>query len=117
MKHDKNPIPATTVSVDAATRDRINAEAERLGLSQRQMVQRMLETYETQQLIDKGELVTDEQKVDRIYEALEKVVKRDDRIVAFIKEQEKVLLNPILSTVQATDANLNQLVEILSNIK
>ncbi len=114
----KNKNPTTTVSVDATTRDIINDMAEDLNLSQREMVTRLVETYRW--------AVTDEafsgagppeDALAKIEESLEKVLKRDDRIVAFIKEQEKVLLKPILQTVQATDANLQQLVSILSNLE
>ena len=43
MKSEENK--ATTVSVDTVSRDRINQEADRLRLSQRQMIQRLLESY------------------------------------------------------------------------
>ena len=117
---NKNPSKnTTTVCVDAVTRDRVNEEAERLGLSQRQMIQRLLESYEAKLKLASEEHDTqaEENLLKEIYNSLDKVIKRDDRIVAFIKEQEKILLNPILNTVQAIDANMNQLVEILSNIE
>ena len=120
MNNNKNPSQnTTTVCVDTVTRDRVNEEAERLGLSQRQMIQRLLESYETQLNLssEQSDIQVEEELIKKIYDSLDKVIKRDDRIVAFIKEQEKVLLNPILNTVQAIDANLNQLVEILSNIE
>lgn len=120
MKKNKNPSQnTTTVCVDAVTRDRVNDEAERLGLSQRQMIERLLESYETKLKLasEEHDIQAEEDLLKGIYDSLDKVIKRDDRIVAFIKEQEKILLNPILNTVQAIDANLNQLVEILSNIE
>ena len=43
MNITKETIKTTTVSVDAATRERINAEAARLGLNQREMIQRRVE--------------------------------------------------------------------------
>ena len=117
MKSEENK--ATTVSVDTVSRDRINQEADRLRLSQRQMIQRLLESYEIQLKLtsEQGATQADEELIKKIHESLDKAIKRDDRIVAFIKEQEKVLLNPILNTVQAIDANLNQLIEILSNLE
>ena len=120
MKKNKNPsLITTTVSVDSTSRDRINQEAERLGLSQRQMIQKLLESYEIQLKLaaDNDDVLEGEELVKKIYESLDKVLKRDDRVIAFIKEQEKVLLNPIQNTVHTIDANLNQLVEILSNIE
>lgn len=115
MPHNKTPVSATTVSVDTSIRDEINKEAERLGLSQRQMVTRLFETYILNLRQDESPK-DDGQIVNEIYAYLDKVVKRDDRIIAFIKEQEKVLLTPILSSVQATEARVNTLIEILSNL-
>ncbi len=115
MKQNKSPL--TTVSVDADIRDRINAEAVRLDMSQRQMVGRLLEVYDLHQKNDNASGSSPPVDMQDVYEVLEKVLKRDDRVIAFIKEQEKVLLNPILSTVQGTDARLEQLVNILSNLE
>ena len=114
MKNSKTPIKTTTVSVDSSTRDRVNQEAERLGLSQRQMVARMAEAYDLS--IQKGSEDAPIETKD-VYDALDKVLKRDDRIVAFIKEQEKVLLKPILLSAQSTEARINQLINILSNLE
>ena len=114
MKNSKTPIKTSTVSVDSSTRDRVNQEAERLGLSQRQMVARMVEAYDLSIQKDSEDAPIETKDV---YDALDKVLKRDDRIVAFIKEQEKVLLKPILLSVQTTDARINQLIKILSNLE
>lgn len=113
MKSSKTPIKMTTVSVDAATRDRINQEAERLGLSQRQIIARMVEAYDLSLKNEERQAF----EAQDIFDALDKVLKRDDRVVAFIKEQEKVLLKPILSSIQTTEARINQLVKILSNLE
>ena len=118
MKHKENFPKPTTVSVDQSARDYINNEADKLGLSQRQMIQRLVETYENLKNSKAGTSnISPEEQISLIYECLEKVLKRDDRVVAFIKEQEKVLLNPILKGVQSTDARLNQLIEILTNLE
>lgn len=118
MKHKENLPKPTTVSVDQSARDYINEEADKLGLSQRQMIQRLVETYENLKNSKAGaSSLSPEEQISSIYESLEKVIKRDDRIVAFIKEQEKILLNPILMSVQSTDARLNQLIEILTNLE
>ena len=108
----------TTVSVDMAIRDFINQEADRLGLSQRQMVSRLWETFKLQQEKSRSpdKLDTDA-IVEGIYGALEKVLKRDDRIIAFIKEQEKLFLNPLLNNSQSNTETLKQLVEVLSNLE
>lgn len=118
MKQTESMLKPTTVSVDQTARDYINSEANRLGLSQRQMILHLVESYENLKNSKTGaSSLSPEEKIFSIYECLEKVLKRDDRIVAFIKEQEKVLLNPILRSVQSTDAQLKQLVEILSNLE
>ena len=118
MEHLETVRKSTTVSVDATVRDFINQEAERLGLSQRQMVARLCDSFQLNQekaRAPDGEDTTD--VIEKLYESLEKVLKRDDRIVAFIKEQERVFLNPMLNSTHKTEAILTQLVEVLSNIE
>ena len=116
MKHNKSPVQATTVSVDVSVRDYINQEAERLGLSQRQMVTRMAEDYERQINTSKEDGLDPQDLLTEIRDNLGKVLKRDDRVVAFIREQEKVLLNPILKSTQSTANRIEQLITILSNL-
>lgn len=108
MKTSKQSLSLTTVSVDTSIRDRINSEAVRLGLSQRQMVTRMVEAYDLSQNEDANK--------PNLQEAIEKMLKRDERIISFIREQEKVLLKPILSSVQSTEAKMAQLIELLKNL-
>ena len=118
MKNHEEERKWTTVSVDATVRDFINQEAERLGLSQRQMVARLCDSFQLNQ--DKAKAHDGEDTsdvIEKLYDSLEKVLKRDDRIVAFIKEQEKVFLNPMLNSTHKTEAILTQLVEVLSNIE
>lgn len=118
MEHIETGRKSTTVSVDATVRDFINQEAERLGLSQRQMVARLCDSFQLNQKKARapdGEDTTD--VIEKLYESLKKVLKRDDRIVAFIKEQEKVFLNPMLNSSQNTEAILKQLVDVLSNLE
>lgn len=91
-------IQLTTVCVDTATRDFINEESERLSLPQRETISRMIEKYQSAINCNKDSPPPEEQIV-QINEALKKVIARDDRIVAFIKEQEKVFLTPILNGV------------------
>lgn len=109
----------TTVCVESTDRDAINEFAESLNLSQRQMVSRLVETYRASlsQKDSAMDAVPSEVILAAIQENLDKILKRDDRIVAFIKEQEKVLLKPILQTVQSTDSQLKLLNDILSNLE
>lgn len=112
----KNKVQATTVSVDVVVRDYINNQAENLGISQREMVARIVDAFKIA-----AASVNDDTESDGILEvvktSLDKVLKRDDRVVAFIKEQEKIFLSPILQGVQATNAQLNELIQILSNLE
>lgn len=111
--------PTTTVCVECADRDAINEFADGLNLSQREMVTRLIESYRAslERQDDTGSPGPPEDVLAALQENLDKVLKRDDRIVAFIKEQEKVLLKPILTTVQSTEAQINLLNEILSNLE
>lgn len=103
MKNAKSP-PTTTVAVDTAARDRINAEAERLDLSQRQMVRRMIDAY------DKSiENHPDKPALDEMFE-------KDDRIVSILKAQGKDFLTPILASAQSTEAKIDQLIELLKQL-
>lgn len=115
MKQSK---PITTVCVECDDRDAINEFATKLDLSQRQMVTRMVETYRLS--LNKEHMSSDAdppENLSELVEGLKKALKRDEHIIAFIREQEKVLLKPILNTVLSTDANIQQLISILSNLE
>ncbi len=116
MKTARKNVPLTTVSVDTSLRDRINSEAERLGLSQRQMIERMMETYD---LSLQHEITGPSPPIDAksLSEMLEKVLKRDDRIVAFIKTQEAELLKPILAYVQREEAEIRILTDLIKQLQ
>ena len=111
--------PTTTVCVESSDRDAIKEFADGLNLSQREMVTRLIETYRSYlgQQDNAAGVSPPEDVLSALREDLDKVIKRDDRIVAFIREQEKVLLKPILQTVQSTDAKIKLLNEILSNLE
>ena len=117
MKPKENPT--TTVCVECADRDAIKEFADGLNLSQREMVTRLIETYRASLERQDNAAGTGppEDVLVALQEDLDKVLKRDDRIVAFIREQEMVLLKPILQTVQSTDARIKLLNEILSNLE
>lgn len=116
MNTKKKYVHATTISADIEARDYINQAAAELGLSQRQMLTRMVETYEMQRKADTQGTSSPQEVLDDIHEGIKKVIKRDDRVVAFIREQERVLLNPIFETVKSTEDRVNQLIRILSNL-
>ncbi len=112
--------PTTTVCVECVDRDAINEFADKLDVSQRQMVTRLIETYraslEHPRKTDTG-VGPPEDILTSIRDELDKVLKRDDRIVAFIKEQERVLLKPILQSAQTTEEQIKLLNDILSNLE
>lgn len=116
MRKEKKTVTLTTVCVDVPARDRINVEAERLGLSQRQMVGRLVEAYELS-------LQRDEKKssppvdTQSLVEMLERVLKRDDRIVGFIKTQEAELLKPILAYIQRVEAEMRTLTNLIKQFQ
>lgn len=117
MKRTKEKIKTTTLSVDAATREKVNAEAARLGLNQREMIERLVESYQSRQKESQGDDAPDAETVlDQVNEKLTKVLQRDDRLVSFIREQESSLLNPILRTVQSVDTRLDVLVDVLKEM-
>ena len=115
----KDKTTTTTVCVESTDRDAINEFAVSLHISQRQMVTRLVETYRSSLMQKEGasDAAPPEEILGTLQEVFDKLLKRDDRIVAFIKEQEKVLLKPILQTVQSTDAQLKLLNDILSNLE
>ena len=115
----KKDTQLTTICVDSADRDTIKELAEQLDLSQRQMVSRLLETYHAslEQKPNASGTSPPPDILTALNESLEKVLKRDDRIVAFIREQEKVLLKPILQASLSTEAQLKQLINILKNLE
>lgn len=104
----------TTVCVDCDDRDVINAFAEKLDISQRQMVSRLIETYRASRA--KKDSGPPEDLLERLAKDIEKVLERDSRIVGFIRTQEKELLKPILEGVLSNDAQIKLLNQILSNL-
>lgn len=93
-----NKKSTTTVCVDAAVRDFIAAEGESLGLSQRQVLNHIVNAYK--------------QRSDNLTGGV-----GDERVIAFLRQQEKVLLDPILRTSQSVDSRLKVLIDILKNIE
>ena len=98
MDHTRESPKTTTVCVDAGVRDYIAEEAERQGLSQRQVTRHIVEAYKR----------LSENPADS---------SSAERITGFIRQQEKMFLSPILKTVQDTDAKLKVLIEILKEME
>lgn len=104
----------TTVCVNCGDRDTINALADKLDISQRQMVSRLIETYQSSLAKEDGG--PPEALLERLIADIEKVLDRDSRIVGFIRTQEKELLKPILEEVISNGAQIKLLNQILSNL-
>lgn len=98
MEQVKDKHKTTTVCVDTTVRDFIAAEAERQGLSLRQMLYHVTEAYK-QQLEDSPAMK-----------------KGNDRIIAYIRRQEENYLAPILNAVQLMDSRLKVLIEVLKEV-
>lgn len=105
----------TTVSVYSYDRDYINHLSEEIGLSQKRIVSMLVEAHKSLKLAPAEP--PNKEQFDKIVEILEKLIKRDDRVIAFIKEQESVLLKPIFSNTEHIDQRMNQLISILSNLE
>ena len=98
MEQVNDKHKTTTVCVDTTVRDFIAAEAERQGLSLRQMLYHVTEAYK-QQLEDSPAMK-----------------KGNDRIIAYIRRQEENYLAPILNAVQLMDSRLKVLIEVLKEV-
>lgn len=99
MESTNDKRKTTTVCVDTAVRDFIAAEAERQGLSLRQMVYHVAEAYRLQ------------------LEDSPAMKKGNDRIIAYMRRQEENYLAPILNSVQLLDGRLKVLIEILKAVE
>lgn len=98
MEQTRDTSKTTTIAADAAARDYIAAEAERQGLSQRQMLTVLVKAY-------KHQAENPDQQKD------------DDRVISFLLKQEKRILEPILSTIQSVDSNQRVLIDVLKDIE
>ena len=97
-KAQEKPKTTTTVCVDAAVRDFLAAEGESLGLSQRQVLNHIVDAYK--------------KRKDDPSEG-----SGDERIISFMRQQEKMLLTPILNTTMAVDSRLKVLIDIPKEIE
>lgn len=116
MESTKDNVKTTTVCVDTSVRDVIAAEADRLGLSQRQTIERIVEAYDLARHQKDSDSSTGDGVLQQVLDAVEKMLQRDERIIAFLKEQERILLNPILETAKSTDVRIKVLVELLKEL-
>ena len=124
MKTTANKRKTTTLSCDKSTREFVATEAARTGLLQREILARMVEVYQldqkrsaTKKKDDLEDLRSAKQIFTAIDKKLDKAIKRDDVVLAFIKTHESELSSPTLDRVKNCEMLLNQLVSILQNLK
>ena len=97
MEQTRETPKTTTIAADSAVRDYIASEAERQGLSQRQMLSALVKAYQHQAENPENQC-------------------EEDRIISFLVKQEKRLIDPILNTAQSVDSRLKVLIDILKEI-
>ena len=117
MKDTANKRKTTTLSCDKSTREFVAAEAERLGLTQRAVLARMVESYRHAQ--KRSATKTDEPKIvsipgtvdiNALKNDLSKVMKDNvSRMIAIVKEQEKLFLTPLVKDVETIKTQLENL--------
>lgn len=122
MRKTTNKRKTTTISCDEAAREFIAAEAERTGRLQREVLAEMISIYKQQQ--DCFAAKQREQEIRKknalelffdIKETLDKNIKHDDQVIAFIKTQETKILSPMSIKIDKCESLLNTLVGILQS--
>ena len=108
MKTTRNKRKTTTLSCDESTREFIAAEAKRTGKLQRQVLADIVSAYRLQQ--KRSATKTAKSETSEVpgcfdFAALEKklsiVITKDvNRVIGYIKEQEKIYLKPIFKQVK-----------------
>lgn len=107
----------TTLSCDKSTHEFVAAEAERLGLSQRAVLARMVESYRRSQKRSATKAAEPQTQgvpgtidMNFLKDELSKVITKDvNRVIGFIQQQEKVYLTPIAKNVKSVKEQLENL--------
>ncbi len=109
----------TTLNVEVRDRDYVNQVAKELDMSQRKVVSVILEKYRTLQA--GGSVNSVEEFIKIIKEEIESASKRNekaiDRIIGFIREQDKLFHNPQQQDIKAVKQLLQLQTELLSNLE
>ena len=95
MEQIQETPKTTTVSVDVGVRDFLAEEAARQGLSQRQVIAHIVKAYKQM-----GDNPEDNKGVERI--------------IAYMRQQEKMFLAPNLKSAQTAEMQMKVLVEHLT---
>ena len=123
MVQSKYIRKTTTVSCDESTRKFIAAEAERLGIPQREVLSRLVESYRhshkrsaTSAAEPQGNLEPSSINQTALEDRLSKVITKDvNRVIGFIQQQEKSYLTTILKNSNDSKAAIEKLIQSLDN--
>ena len=123
MKRIETKEKHTTVSCDESTHRFIADEAKRTNSNQRKVLARMVKVYQRDQQRsakkkkeEAQELRTANEILAAIDEKLNKLTKRDDVVIGYIKEHEKLYSSPTLEKTKKCETHLEQLISILQNL-
>lgn len=117
MKRTTNKRKTTTISCDESAREFIATEAKRTGRLQREVLAEMISVYKLQQKRSATKAAEPQVPVvpgtinmDFLKDELSKVITKDmNRVISFIKEQEKIYLTPIANNVKSIKEQLENL--------
>ena len=125
MKDTANKRKTTTLSCDKSTREFVAAEAERLGLTQREVLARLVESYRrshkrsaTNTAEPKTQAMPGQIDMNVLIDALSKQITKDvNRVIGFIQQQEKVYLTTIAKNTADNKTLLTNIVTQLENLE
>lgn len=117
MKDTANKRKTTTLSCDKSTREFVAAEAERLGIPQREVLARLVESYRhaqkrsaTKTAEPQTQAIPGTIDMKALTDAVSKQITKDvNRVIAFQKEQEKLFLTPLVKNVESIKTQLENL--------
>ena len=123
-KKGMNKRNTTTISCDESAREFIASEAKRTCRLQREILTEIIAAYRLHQkryaTVSKGQDIerkSAQELFQEIKNSIAKNIKRDDTTIAFIKAQESKILSPMSQKIDAWEALLNTIVQILQSYK
>ena len=118
MKETSNKRKTTTISCDSSTLEWVTGEAKRLGITNREVLARLVESYRhnnKRSATSSAKSLTEptaQMPVDmetfkkEITTAIQKEV---NRVIGFQKEQEKIFLTPIAKKIDSIEKHITEL--------
>lgn len=125
MKDTANKRKTTTLSCDKSTREFVAAEAKELGLTQREVLARLVESYRHSHKRS-ATITAEPQKqatpgtidMNVLTDAVSKQITKDlNRVISFIRQQEKVYLTTIAKNVEDNKVLLSNILNQLENLE